>query len=94
MIALGDATMHLIGTTIPFHPQGVGYGSLSWIEGYGWSGPGNDLMDRENRRRHPAGRFNLAFCDGRLESIRADDLFSRQTNSHRARWNNDNEPHY
>lgn len=42
-------------------------------------------------KRH-GGRYNIAFCDGHIESIHRDVLFQREDRTLR-RWNNDNEPH-
>jgi prepilin-type N-terminal cleavage/methylation domain-containing protein/prepilin-type processing-associated H-X9-DG protein len=45
----------------------------------------------EERKRH-AGTYNVAFCDGHIENLKTNALFSTNPNVLR-RWNNDNEPH-
>lgn len=44
------------------------------------------------RRRH-GGRWNVAFCDGHIENLRAARLFDLSDASVAERWNRDNLPH-
>jgi prepilin-type processing-associated H-X9-DG protein/prepilin-type N-terminal cleavage/methylation domain-containing protein len=44
------------------------------------------------RTRH-GGRWNVGFCDGHVESLRAKDLFDRRSDDVLAHWNNDNQSH-
>lgn len=52
---------------------------------------GSKGVVRATQRRH-RGQYNIAFCDGHIESIRSEKLFREDDRSLR-RWNNDNEPH-
>jgi len=49
--------------------------------------------DQLARKRH-AGRWNLAFCDGHIESPTLREAFFDQRTAARSRWNRDNEPHF
>ncbi|HEV2392532.1 MAG TPA: prepilin-type N-terminal cleavage/methylation domain-containing protein [Verrucomicrobiae bacterium] len=44
------------------------------------------------RQRH-AGRWNVGFCDGHVESLKSADFFDLRRDDVVARWNNDNQPH-
>lgn len=46
---------------------------------------------RAVRQRH-RGAFNMALCDGHVESIKMERLFAK-TDAAVRRWNLDNEPH-
>jgi prepilin-type N-terminal cleavage/methylation domain-containing protein/prepilin-type processing-associated H-X9-DG protein len=56
----------------------------------GYSGP-VCLGDGVYQRRHNM-RFNVLLCDGHVETLRIDDIFSIRP-AVLARWNNDNQPH-
>ncbi|MHB8521687.1 MAG: prepilin-type N-terminal cleavage/methylation domain-containing protein [Limisphaerales bacterium] len=43
-------------------------------------------------QRH-GGRWNIAFCDGHVENLRAKDLFDTSRSEQMRRWNRDHEPH-
>ena len=45
------------------------------------------------QRRH-AGRFNVLFCDGHLETLRVSELFTTRSDAVLSRWNNDGLPHH
>ena len=47
---------------------------------------------KEEQRRH-GGRFNVVFCDGHVEGIKARTLFDVSTDEALRRWNNDNLSH-
>jgi prepilin-type processing-associated H-X9-DG protein len=47
-------------------------------------------MERE-RRRH-GGRYNVAFCDGHIENLKTNALFTTDMTVLK-RWNYDNVPH-
>jgi prepilin-type N-terminal cleavage/methylation domain-containing protein/prepilin-type processing-associated H-X9-DG protein len=42
--------------------------------------------------RHDA-RWNMAFCDGHIENLRAEDIFDQRRDEIRQRWNRNNVPH-
>ena len=102
MFAIGECGLYWIG---PYDPSSWGGAWGSFIEGDGFLlvriRPGNSkggalggpvlLGDGIYQRRHNA-RFNVLFCDGHLETLRIDDLFSPRPDV-LARWNNDNQPH-
>ena len=50
------------------------------------------LGDGIFQRRHNL-RFNVLFCDGHVETLKIENLFSLRPDV-LARWNNDNQPHY
>ena len=52
--------------------------------------PGNPAT-QAMRQRH-GGRWNMAFCDGHVESLRISDLFDLSNSLVAARWNNDHQP--
>lgn len=102
MMAIGDAhliwspktmTANIYGVDLPQdNYSGMGLldiNSRNSVEQSAW--PGAKGIIRATLRRH-AGRYNVAFCDGHVESIKRDELFSR-TDRFLRRWNNDNEPH-
>ena len=102
MFAFGESVLYWFG---PFDP--ADYGG-AWGSNIGGSGfrlkpirPGNSkggafggpilLGDGIYQRRHNL-RFNVLFCDGHLETLRIDDLFTPRPDV-LSRWNNDNQPH-
>ncbi|MBM3822225.1 MAG: prepilin-type N-terminal cleavage/methylation domain-containing protein [Verrucomicrobia bacterium] len=102
MMAMGDAhliwspktmTKNVYGVDLPYdNYSGMGLldiNSRNGVEQSGW--PGSKGIIKATLKRH-GGRYNVAFCDGHVESIKRDDLFSR-TDRPLRRWNNDNEPH-
>ncbi|MHB8524321.1 MAG: hypothetical protein ACYDH9_26675 [Limisphaerales bacterium] len=44
------------------------------------------------RQRH-ARRWNLAFCDGHVDSLRPQDVFDTTKDEQMQRWNRDHQPH-
>ena len=46
----------------------------------------------EGERKRHAGTYNVAFCDGHIENLKTNALFSTNA-SVLKRWNSDNEPH-
>jgi prepilin-type processing-associated H-X9-DG protein len=50
------------------------------------------LGDGVYQRRHNL-RFNVLFCDGHVETLKIDDLFSVASDAVLDRWNNDGQPH-
>jgi prepilin-type N-terminal cleavage/methylation domain-containing protein/prepilin-type processing-associated H-X9-DG protein len=99
MVALSDA---------PFDDQMVGLpntalGGLLYLHsalnmgapayGEAVSGvPPSDPAVKANRQRH-AGRWNVGFCDGHVESLRTIDLFNMSNSIVSMRWNNDHQSH-
>ena len=55
------------------------------------TGPLREKQQAKEGRRH-RGVFNIAFCDGHVESLRTNNLFAI-TESVTRRWNLDNQPH-
>ena len=53
---------------------------------------GWDKDAKANQRRH-SGRWNVDFCDGHVESLKAQELFNIDRNEVLKRWNRDNQPH-
>lgn len=103
MIALGDGDMsrdmnnelgfRFFSTPPGPEEQACGSGELNYRMGHlmtleGWIGD-NRIRRRAIQQRH-AGRFNIGFADGHLETIQADRLFSLDSES-RKLWNNNNE---
>jgi len=99
MIALGDAV--LVTDSI-----GGGGPIRGWLGLTGYFGdltptivgsiipglPANDSAVRGMKQRH-AGRWNMGFCDGHIESLRPSSLFNTNNLDQRRRWNNDHQPH-
>lgn len=85
LILYGDSLIHLGGV--------LGMSHLSFYEfqrkvvGLYWFDREKDL----ERRRHQ-GRFNIVFCDGHVESLRTNNVFT-PTDEVTRRWNRDHEPH-
>ena len=53
---------------------------------------GNDNTINLTARRHGA-RWNVSFCDGHVENLRAGDLFDFSNAMVARRWNSDHQPH-
>jgi|SRR5579859_4751724 len=100
MIAFADArlsrTTTLIGTGISQQTVFLGFYWLLPVPiPAGRTGPTDydvGLADGIYQRRHGA-RFNVAFCDGHVETLRTSDLFTSRSDAILARWNNDGLPH-
>ncbi len=101
MIALGDANlMWLIGPVLKAY-YGIdgpttytGFSRLdinSWLRTTAPGFGGREGILQATERRH-RGRFEIAFCDGHVESIPHARLFEKSDAALR-RWNNDHEPH-
>jgi prepilin-type N-terminal cleavage/methylation domain-containing protein/prepilin-type processing-associated H-X9-DG protein len=103
MIALGDAT--LIWTPGPWirmlyevdFAREHSYDGMALLDINSRNGVerpsyvGSPGVVQATLKRH-GGRYNVAFCDGHVESIRREVLFQR-TDASLRRWNNDHEPH-
>lgn len=98
MIAFADATFQDRGIGQP-----VGVGFLDW--GVEWppfvgyllpfmnvKGGGSTNERRWTMARHN-GRFNVAFCDGHVATLRPLELFDYRDESVLRRWNYDHKPH-
>ena len=102
MIAIGDAHLvwsspaiinNLYGVRIT-KPSYSGMGLLDinsrdGVQRVSWL-PSPDIIAATKRRHR--GRYNVGFCDGHVEGIHRNRLFSRTEQTLR-RWNNDNLPH-
>lgn len=102
MIAIGDAT--LIWTASIYlralydaKVDGDTYNGMGLLDINSRNGvqrpswPGSKGIIEATLRRH-GGMYNIGFCDGHVESIKRDILFSKEDRDLR-RWNNDNEAH-
>ncbi|HEV2391740.1 MAG TPA: prepilin-type N-terminal cleavage/methylation domain-containing protein [Verrucomicrobiae bacterium] len=100
MIALGDAVLW----PVPLNASASDYnepprGSFILSEAFD---PGFDREVRGMPANDPAviaiakrheGRWNIGFCDGHVENLRASDLFDLRNSLVARRWNNDHQPH-
>jgi prepilin-type processing-associated H-X9-DG protein len=98
MIALGDAVLNP-GYSPP--PSDIGWGEPELSFGINYDGfynrlvrmlPSADPGVQRVRRRHNA-RWNVAFCDGHVETLSGRQLFDYGDDGVLRRWNNDNQPH-
>ena len=80
MIGFGDAIMRFELTT----PQS--YFTFSLYD------PVHPPEGKRLEKKRHKGRFNTVFCDSRVETLKPDNLFSRNRELLR-RWNRDHEPH-
>jgi prepilin-type N-terminal cleavage/methylation domain-containing protein/prepilin-type processing-associated H-X9-DG protein len=96
MIALGDVFFDT------FQPPLKGFGGLDEAF-YSDVGPAlyNEVMRglpagsppvQATQKRH-GGRWNIEFCDGHVESLRANNLFNISNSVVAQRWNIDHQPH-
>ena len=97
MIALGDCIYGQVyaepkpGRGIdPKYVGGTDSFSMSLRRALG-TGPARSAAMERERRRH-GGRYNVAFCDGHVESLKTNALFATDVTVLK-RWNYDNEPH-
>jgi prepilin-type processing-associated H-X9-DG protein len=96
MFAFGDSVLGWVGNGDWGSKQRVlGFGNL-WLSnisrrGNSMGGQKIFLGDGIYQRRHNL-RFNVLFCDGHLETLKIENLFSLRPDV-MARWNNDNQPH-
>jgi len=92
MIAVGDALIvpevHGGGSDL----AGSSMLDVDWARWSQFPQPSRSRGKKEERRRH-GGRFNVVFCDGHVESIKARTLFDVSTDEALRRWNNDNLSH-
>jgi prepilin-type processing-associated H-X9-DG protein len=109
MIAIGDCPLLDIGVPITDdygHAWSFwGFAELSeavysWGVGYelGMTMPpwqnANAVRSATWMRKRHAGRWNIVFCDGHLESFRSTkDLFNYRSDDLLRRWNRDHVPH-
>lgn len=102
MIAMGDATLSwtaagLLRSFYKIQTDKDGYDGWALLDintrnlQVRPSYTGSKGVIEATRRRHN-GRYNLAFCDGHVESIKDEHLF-RESDTALKRWNNDNQPH-
>lgn len=100
MMAIGDATLTFIRSGLLSFYNTNGNDSVSGmalldINNYWATTTGSYPWPKEviqaTTLRH-RGRFNVAFCDGHIETAHQKQLFAKQGN-HLRRWNNDNEEH-
>jgi prepilin-type N-terminal cleavage/methylation domain-containing protein/prepilin-type processing-associated H-X9-DG protein len=98
MIALGDATLSFVDfgqsdafpVPLPPNPFVTGLGVLSKDGSFRLTpDPANEAR-KAVRQRH-RNRYNIAFCDGHLESLLHERLYE-PADAARRRWNRDNEP--
>lgn len=91
MIAFGDGCLEGIGPGGGVFLDRVLDGPVRFV---GQSGPGIDWpMFHANYRRHN-GRLNVTFCDGHIEYMRYQKLYSSAwAPDSLRRWNNDHQPH-
>ena len=97
MIALGDCIYGQVyaepkpgGGIDPKYVGGTDSFSMSLRRAIGTDPTRSAAMTRE-RQRH-GGRYNVAFCDSHVESLKTNALFATEITVLK-RWNYDNEPH-
>jgi prepilin-type N-terminal cleavage/methylation domain-containing protein/prepilin-type processing-associated H-X9-DG protein len=56
-----------------------------------WGVPAGDIAIQAMKRRH-GGKWNVAFCDAHVESLRPIDLFNMTSAAVAQRWNYDHQP--
>ncbi len=98
MIAIGDGFL-VLASPLPVivHPSldafihaypGPNAGYNAAVRGLSANDPGAQAMSR----RH-GGRWNVGFCDGHVENLRAVQLFNISDSLVAQRWNIDHQPH-
>ena len=102
MIAIGDATftpdsMRVLtaGVLEPNYGSSaldVFMGGPLWYNAVVRQIPAGDGGVRAMGQRH-GGKWNIGFCDGHVENLRASDLYDLHNEVQRQRWNNDHQPH-
>jgi prepilin-type N-terminal cleavage/methylation domain-containing protein/prepilin-type processing-associated H-X9-DG protein len=92
MVGLGDGTLVSLQSPLSWgRYQIIGYGVLSKTFASGPFSFVDPVQTRAATRRRHRDHYNVAFCDGHIESIKHDALFS-DTDAARRRWHRDNEP--
>jgi prepilin-type processing-associated H-X9-DG protein len=97
MIAIGDAA--LVVDSVDSFPVPIGTPALDQFVNYTAAYnailrglPPTDSAVRAMNQRHN-GRWNIAFCDGHVESLKPGNLFDIRKSDLMQRWNNDHQPH-
>jgi prepilin-type processing-associated H-X9-DG protein len=95
MIALGDSLISALSHSVPgggTKLEVVGMPDLSM----GITSPSvvleTSLSPKATRNRHRA-KWNIAFCDGHIETLKIKQLFAVRDDAVVSRWNKDNQPH-
>jgi prepilin-type N-terminal cleavage/methylation domain-containing protein/prepilin-type processing-associated H-X9-DG protein len=91
MVALGDSVL------VKYSRDNAWRGSHALDEGIRFTGntvlrAGSVVKDRPYARRH-ATKWNIAFCDGHVEGLKATEIFDFRKPQILRRWNRDNLPH-
>ena len=102
MVAFGDAVFNrpVYASDIGLPPSGtllyshafVLFASIFNEVIRGRAADANDPTPRLTAQRH-GGRWNVAFCDGHVESLRGKDLFDFSNPNVARRWNSDHQAH-
>ena len=104
MIAIGDAFVWMDSYRITDAVDGVMPPLFTWfdlsafverLDAYNamlYGVPANDAGVRAMNQRH-GRRWNIAFCDGHVESLKPGNLFDIRKSNLMQRWNNDHQPH-
>jgi prepilin-type processing-associated H-X9-DG protein len=93
MIALGDATPWPGETPVAGIPKlEAGFHLADCYKEIMYGLPAGDPAVQAVQHRH-GGRWNVGFCDGHVENLRAGDLFNVSNSVVAQRWNNDHQPH-
>jgi len=94
MLCVGDATLW-DGTRVPTGCAELSMACISFGLFYNevmrWLPPTNQAV-HVVKQRH-GGRWDMGFCDGHVENLRANDLFNLSNSIVARRWNNDYQPH-
>lgn len=106
MIALGDTPLHdsRSGSSsgiyqhiygLPFLDEGLGYVAVQIEAGApGWDAFSSATHDdRAALRKRHRGWWNVLFCDGHVEQLKARKFLRRDDPLQNALWNYDNQPH-
>ena len=94
MIAMGDCVLGGTYASLLASPAQKFVGGSDRFSIAEWRNVDKSLRPlamQKERQRH-SGKYNVAFCDGHLENLKTNALFSTNTTVLQ-RWNNDNEPH-
>jgi len=96
MLCMGDAVIRNSGSPlmgVESISTWLGVGSDIYSEVMLWPGdPAIDPAIQFLKQRHSA-RWNVSFCDGHVETLRAIDLFNYRNPFVTQRWNTDHKPH-
>jgi prepilin-type processing-associated H-X9-DG protein len=95
MIAIGDAPLtedKTVGAVTASWFLGQPFFYASWYNQTMRGSPTSDLGVQGMSKRH-GGKWNIAFCDGHIENLRASQIFDVSNSAVAQRWNRDHQAH-